>query len=217
MRSRVFAVRLAAIALSLAWILLGPLGPLGSRTAYACSCGRGLSASDDPGPAPTATAGPIALQGYSAVFTGRVVSSFGAPGGMPVRFGYERGFVFEVDRVYAGVNTSQVIVYSNRAEDGGTCGFPFEIGQSYLVYASTYTNFNALSTIVCDPTRSVANAATLLAQLGPGSEPTARIWLGSINDPAIVFGTATVVFSAAAIAYLVTRRRAAHSSPDQEP
>jgi hypothetical protein len=46
---------------------------------------------------------------------------------------------------------------------GGDCGYPFAIGQTYLVYA--YTNDEQLATSICTPTRPAVTAAAVMQQL----------------------------------------------------
>ncbi|HEX5705134.1 MAG TPA: hypothetical protein VFX97_18185 [Pyrinomonadaceae bacterium] len=46
---------------------------------------------------------------------------------------------------------------------GGDCGYPFIVGQTYLVYASTYQD--QLTTSICTQTRPVGMAAALIRQL----------------------------------------------------
>lgn len=72
--------------------------------------------------------------------------------------------IFEVDQVWKGVEQSRTIVYSN----GGSCGFTFEEGKSYMVYTydqngESYTNF-------CNRTMELSRAGEEIKALGKGRE-----------------------------------------------
>ncbi|MCB9611071.1 MAG: hypothetical protein H6721_02080 [Sandaracinus sp.] len=76
---------------------------------------------------------------------------------------------FEVTRQWKGVESESVVVHT--ARDSAACGFPFEVGQDYLVYASAEQD-GTLSTGLCDRTALVADASEDLAALqGPGEVP----------------------------------------------
>ncbi|TMV50618.1 hypothetical protein FE783_07935 [Paenibacillus mesophilus] len=75
-----------------------------------------------------------------------------------------RANVFEVDQAWKGVEQSRTIVYSN----GGSCGFMFEEGKSYMVYTydkngESYTNF-------CNRTVELSQAGEDIKALGNGRE-----------------------------------------------
>ncbi|MCB9601319.1 MAG: hypothetical protein H6720_13380 [Sandaracinus sp.] len=76
---------------------------------------------------------------------------------------------FAVTRQWKGVQSESVVVHT--ARDSAACGFPFEVGQDYLVYASAEHD-GSLSTGLCDRTALVADASEDLAALpGPGEVP----------------------------------------------
>lgn len=73
-----------------------------------------------------------------------------------------RANLLEVDQAWKGIDQSRTIVYSN----GGSCGFTFEEGQSYMVYTydkngESYTNF-------CNRTVEISQAREDLKALGKG-------------------------------------------------
>ena len=53
---------------------------------------------------------------------------------------------------------------------GGDCGYPFEVGQKYLVYAYG-SNENGLATNICQRTANMIEAAADLKVLGKGKAP----------------------------------------------
>jgi hypothetical protein len=68
----------------------------------------------------------------AAVFLGRVESVLGLRPGMYGLF-ESRVFRFRVSRAWKGVSSEYVDVET--AEVGTACGYPFEVGEEYLVYA----------------------------------------------------------------------------------
>lgn len=89
------------------------------------------------------------------------------------------GWRFLALRGWKGDSSQVVKVYTER--DGAACGYPFQEGKSYLVYASSVnggypgqawplvTKFPVLTTHLCSRTRSMDRASADLAELGePG-------------------------------------------------
>jgi hypothetical protein len=76
---------------------------------------------------------------------------------------------FSVTRRWKGVDTEEVVVRT--ARDSAACGFAFEVGQDYLVYASAEDEAGTLSTGLCDRTARVADASEDLEALGTGEVP----------------------------------------------
>ena len=105
-------------------------------TAEGCTCGN---------------AGPPceAYANTAAVFTGTVTSV--------TENGNYRTFVFLVGRPFKGVSRGYVRVNTGRG--GGDCGYRFEIGRKYLVYASKDQQTGTMATSVCTRTQSF-DAAT---------------------------------------------------------
>lgn len=108
-----------------------------------------------------------ALNSADAVFSGEVVDIVDNKGMLN---GNGVTVYFEVDESWKGINKSEVSVTTGYND--GDCGFPFEVGQSYLVYASTGDMYrsNALSTTICQRTTNLANATEDLNVLGEGEK-----------------------------------------------
>ena len=69
---------------------------------------------------------------------------------------------FSVEQSYSGMPGTQVEVFTGRG--GGDCGYQFQVGRRYLVYA--YRNDRGLSTGICSRTRLFEAATEDLAFLG---------------------------------------------------
>ncbi|MEX0787990.1 MAG: LPXTG cell wall anchor domain-containing protein [Anaerolineales bacterium] len=153
--------------------------------AYACSCVA-------PG-SPTA-----ALTEADAVFSGRVLS-IETPGG------YESLRVqMDVDKVWKG--PVQAVIEVRTGRDSAGCGFTFEQGKSYLVYA--YESEGSLVATLCSRSNLLDQAAEDTAALGAGTDaPAASAAGGSIQWPLVVLGVLLV--AAGAIVTLRRRRQAA--------
>ena len=95
----------------------------------------------------------------AAVFTGTVIYSSSTA--------YKRGEYdiparlvrFKIDQPFRGVKGNEVVVRTGLG--GGDCGYNFQLGGQYLVYA--YSDGNKLATGICSRTRLVAEAADDLA------------------------------------------------------
>jgi hypothetical protein len=74
----------------------------------------------------------------------------------------------EVDKVWKGELGKTQLVYT--ARDGASCGFGFEKGKEYLVYA--YSDNDRLVTSMCDRTKLISNAAGDLSLLKEGKLPS---------------------------------------------
>ncbi|HZB45241.1 MAG TPA: hypothetical protein VE360_08360, partial [Pyrinomonadaceae bacterium] len=68
-----------------------------------------------------------------------------------------RGFRFAVTQSFLGVAGAEVEVWTGWG--GGDCGYDFEQGASYLVYAYRLGKSGRLGTGICSRTRPVAGAA----------------------------------------------------------
>ncbi len=159
------------LALALAIVAFAPMS-----TAFACRCVRSTPAD--------------ALARAAAVFEGRVLEVTPVRNDAPVELAApcvsgdcdERpseptpeavttsvDVRFSVTRQWKGVTTEEIRVRT--ARDSAACGFPFEVGEDYLVYASAEQG-GALSTGLCDRTARVADASEDLTALGgPGDVP----------------------------------------------
>lgn len=109
-----------------------------------------------------------ALNEANAVFSGEVVEVienkklFGGSYGKTVHF--------KVDKAWKGTVESEMIITTGN--DGGDCGFAFEKGQNYLVYASMSNMYveGTLSTTICHRTTELSSATEDLNTLGEGQE-----------------------------------------------
>jgi hypothetical protein len=121
----------------------------------ACSC-------VPPGP-PT-----VELNRADAVFAGKVTDI-----DRPLLFNTSADLVkvtIEVTRFWKG-GISRVVTVTT-ARETPTCGFPFEAGKEYIVYASKRDG--ALETNLCTRTKLLSNAQEDLSQLGLGEVPKAE-------------------------------------------
>ncbi|WP_052835862.1 hypothetical protein [Thermobacillus composti] len=164
----------------------------GPTPAHACSC------VEIPSPE-------IALQRSAAVFAGEVLSVrqkgpnlFG--GGYaehPIRV------TFRVTETWKGVEADRLTVHTSMS----TCGFDFDEGMRYIVYA--YETSEGLATGLCTRTAELAKASDDLAALGkgkvpPSPEPDKR---GLYLFPT---GTVLACFSAVVLVIRLLRLRRRH-------
>lgn len=118
------------------------LGLALSDMALACTCAP---------PPPPAEARDTA----DSVFSGRVLSvTPGKNGSLDVEI--------QVDRSWKNARCGTVVVQT--ASESAACGFGFEVGKSYLVYADIQKG--KLSTTLCSRTRAIEDAGEDLAALG---------------------------------------------------
>jgi hypothetical protein len=120
--------------IALILILFAFLAPVGQ--VYACSCAE---------PPPPKTAAEKAAAVFTGIVTGRELLSRHEP------FGPRRRYRFTVTDVLKGEVRRTVDVYTGLG--GGDCGYSFELGQEYLVYA--YATRTGLSTNICSRTRII--------------------------------------------------------------
>jgi hypothetical protein len=111
---------------------------------------------------------PSALASAQAVFTGRVVSVRDTTVQTDHGPWRRRRVMLRVDRAWKGVEAETVTVLTGWG--GGDCGFPFERGESYLVYAHGRPG-EVLGTGICGRTAELSRAAADVRALG---EPTHR-------------------------------------------
>ena len=71
-------------------------------------------------------------------------------------------FEFEVERLFKGALSSEVAVLTGTGR--GDCGCPFQVGEQYLVYASSTKK--GLETNICTRTTNIGRADADLAELG---------------------------------------------------
>ncbi len=123
--------------------------------AHACSC------AEPPPPA-------LALQRAAAVFEGTAIAAIASDDGQTANVG------LRVSRQWKGTPGETISVMT--AANPATCGFPFESGKTYLVYAETMNGQLAVS--LCSRTRPIEAADDDIASLGlqqdtPTGDPVA--------------------------------------------
>lgn len=143
----ILVIRRCCLLLLAALLTLAAVRP---PAAYACSCA--------PPPAPL-----LAMQTAAAVFAGTVLAvEEPGGGGMEVPRA-----TFDVARVWKGPREDRISIAA--APDAPLCGYTFERGREYLVYA--YSTDTGLATNICTRTRTLVDAQEDLAALGAGLVP----------------------------------------------
>ncbi len=106
-----------------------------------------------------------ALQTTDAVFRGTVREVL-EPRSLVVRV-----VLFDVDAVWAGPKAERVLVVTGAG--GGDCGYSFEVGKTYVVWATRYDGWlpAELGTSTCSFTVPLESAKDQLAQLGKPRRP----------------------------------------------
>jgi len=165
----------------------------GPTPAHACSC------VEIPSPE-------IALQRSAAVFAGEVLSVrqkgpnlFG--GGYaehPIRV------TFRVTETWKGVEADRLTVHTSMS----TCGFDFDEGRQYLVYA--YESPQGLATGICTRTADLAKASDDMAALGNGKVPSPSQEPDKRGPYLSRTGTAISAISAVVLVILLLRLRRRH-------
>jgi hypothetical protein len=100
-----------------------------------------------------------------AVFSGKVLEVRGDP---------QTLFVLvrlRVERVWKGAPRAEARIFTGRG--GGDCGYQFEVGESYLVYAYRWRE-GELGTNICQRTAKLSEAAKDLQILGKGRSAPRR-------------------------------------------
>ncbi len=138
-------------------LMLNLFPVLSAQSVYACSC--------------VATPPPRqALREAKAVFVGEVISKeifevtdkFGTHPVVRVKLA--------VSRMWKGIEGTEAIVHTSGY--GPACGYHFEKGKKYLVYAySDRWKLGVLETGICNRTREIEDAAKDLRAIGKGSKP----------------------------------------------
>lgn len=121
-----------------------------SQQAFACSCAPPGSPSEE-------------LERSTAVFSGRVVG-MEVPSGRIVSSADPVAVTFEVYTVWEGPRSDRVTVTTARWSL--SCGYPFEAGKEYLVYARGEAD--DLQVSLCSHTKPLGLAAGDLDALGNG-------------------------------------------------
>ena len=173
LRPRSFSMfKLSVVLVSVAVVVAA--GPSSSAACATCSCA--------PPDAPR-----IALDSSAAVFRAHVVALEDRPIPLPdlsafhgkarqeaewvyLRQALERLRVtLAVTQVWKGDVAHQIDIYT--PNECCICGFPFELGKEYLVYAHGLPS-GRLGTTICSRTRSLSRAREDLDALGPGAPPS---------------------------------------------
>lgn len=159
-------VVVVAFALSFVWFL----GYAGQ--AHACSCVQPGSPSEE-------------LEKFDAVFVGRVISVHHSydPAGSSVTRDDRSTIGFEVSTVWKGeIHESTTIT---TPPTGGSCGYRFVEGESYVVYAYERPYGDGGYTAgTCSRTALLAAAQADIDELGDGHAPLAGASGPSAEDPA---------------------------------
>lgn len=127
---------------------------------YACSCARPQSVEAQ-------------FSRSEAVFAGRVLE---VKEQRYLNGSMTKAALFEVSHIWKGGPESQIIIHTGSG--GGDCGFNFEEGKEYLVYAhpsTMYGDKELLITIICDRTNVLDQTQEDLAVLGEGKIPTEQV------------------------------------------
>lgn len=164
--------------------------------AHACSCGM-------PAGSPERVA-EQALSGSSAVFSGEVVDIDWPL--LPVSSAAPETVTFRVSEVWKGPERRTLEVKT--AVSDASCGYPFDAGESYLVYAYDDGAGGVASASLCSSTKPLSDAGADLEALGPGAAPPG-------GPPSVTFGLVSALpfldrmtwAGAAALAALVALKR----------
>ncbi len=126
-------------------------------TAFACSCLPSGSVAES-------------VSSSAAVFAG-TVTKVDVPQGQGMSSADSVTVTFATQKVWKGTTESQIVVTTSR--DSASCGYNFELGQEYLVYANQNTEgAPGLNVSLCSRTTILAQAQSDLAALGEGQAPT---------------------------------------------
>lgn len=178
------------------------------RRALACSCMMPPSVQ-------------AAVSDADAVFLGTVISVTPRNSAGPNTWASNEA-AFSILTVWKGVMRPQALLVTGSG--GGDCGFVFNPGDTYLVYAySSHPGAPVISignfrfeiplgaqqfgTSICTRTVPLAHAASDLAQLGPGTQPTQNDLSGFVLDNLLAVIAGVIALIIALILYLMRRKR----------
>jgi hypothetical protein len=176
-------------------VLAGGLWFASATCVFACSC--------VPPQAPQEEAARA-----DAVFSGKVTQQ--TPGTSLLEGGESLKVAFEVGQVWKGNVPQQILLATSGSS--ASCGYTFENGKEYVVYANTVEG--QLSVSLCSRTRPVAEAQEDFGALGQGSAPVAvspapsaeAAGGGSSRQVTIIAGLAVLAAVAAFGGWRYTRR-----------
>jgi hypothetical protein len=134
---------------------------LSANSVFACSCIRTPDV-------PLAKLVKEAKNKSDAVFTGKVLE---------VKETNENGYIYtgvelEIITFWKGNVSKKVTIITGN--DSADCGYPFEVGKTYLVYAgnnASYSSVKRLETTICSRTNSLTDAKKDIKVLGKGKIP----------------------------------------------
>ncbi|MNZ94229.1 Tissue inhibitor of metalloproteinase [compost metagenome] len=161
--------------------------------AYACSCASSITMQER-------------FDSSHAVFAGTAVSVESTS--MPLFRSSAKAVkaAFKVNEVWKGQVTSTIEVITPEYSD--SCGYEFEVGERYLVYAQA--DGKALNVNLCNGTVIHAKAGEQLAALGSGSVPPQTVEAEeSVLDkiPVIVLLLLFLISLMAVLIYFIRRKR----------
>lgn len=139
-------------------LVLAGLLAVSSARAFACSCAHLDYAS------------PKYLAAVDAIFVGRVIARRDNPKPIENWMPSDTLITFAVTKDFKGASTSLIEVASNLST--ASCGFNFEIGRDYLVWATKQQG--VLVTGLCSGTQNLESATELVRQLGEPRPPPTR-------------------------------------------
>ncbi|HLC99351.1 MAG TPA: hypothetical protein VJC11_00110 [Patescibacteria group bacterium] len=162
---------------------------------FACSCVADIPQKDS-------------FDQAKAVFSGKVLSIHAKEGFFGVDFS-RREVTIQVLETWKGTSTNVVTVATGR--DDGDCGFAFQKGERYLVYAHDASRDyqTELGTGICERTKLLAQADEDLATLGSGKtfpeEPIGSLPTEHSTDNAFWIA-AFLILALVIFLYILTRR-----------
>lgn len=118
-----------------------------------------------------------------------------------------KSVLFEVSQSWKSVTESQVIITTGQG--GGDCGYGFQQGIEYLVYAnpsSMYGDEDDLVTIICSRTNELSAAQEDLAILGQGDMPLNQVNLEGDLDGISLYVWILGVVMLGIVGFVVWRR-----------
>ncbi|KGP72767.1 hypothetical protein [Pontibacillus yanchengensis] len=122
----------------------------------------------------------------AAVFTGEVIDI--------EKKSRSRKVTFEVSNTWKGVTKSEIVITTGL--NSADCGFPFEVGESYLLYAnesSMYEGVAELSTTICDRTAAIEEAQQDLETLGEGKAPVENVKENDTSNNGLIYGASVMI------------------------
>lgn len=139
-----------------------------------------------------------------AVFSGKVVD---VREKRSLKGELTKSVLFEVTNTWRGVKQSQIIITTGQG--GGSCGFHFNEGQEYLVYAYESTMYGAKSlvTTICDRTNELSVLQEDLTILGEGQQPIEDVDLTGKREGNQLYIWVAIVIAMGIFLISIFRRR----------